>query len=81
MSAIVCFRFFFSTPCSWMLWRVVNRRVPLAYSPQMSSIARYWSAVITPPGIRRRIIIMYALPTPGLSRFFRASRSSCWYVP
>ena len=78
IAAMLAFMFDFSTPWNWKLWRVVIRSVPLPHFPQMSSIARYWSAVSFPPGSLSRIMNMYALPTPALPRFLRASRSSCW---
>ena len=65
IAAIVVLRFGLSTPWSWKLCRVVTRSVPLPYLPQMSSIARYWSAVSFPPGSLSRIMNMYDLPTPA----------------
>gem|GEM_PF-6247158 len=62
----------FTTPWNWMHWRVVTRRVLLPYWVARSSKVIHWLAVMTPPGMRLRIIMMYFLPV------LRRSRSSCW---
>ena len=54
MAAIEGFSAAFSTPCSWIAWRVVMRSVPLACVSAMPSSARYCAAVSMPPGMRTR---------------------------
>jgi len=53
---IVDFKSVLSTPCNWMLCRVVNRIVPFPYACAISSCVRYCSALKTPPGMRERIM-------------------------
>ena len=57
-------------------WRLVKRRVPLAYRPANSSTPRYWSAVSRPPGILQRTMKMWNLPRPSPRR--HAPRWSPW---
>ena len=44
------------TPWNWKAWRVVMRRPRSAYVVAMASSFSHCSGVITPPGVRVRIM-------------------------